>query len=294
MIKLFQNKIYNLRSNLFYLTSDNVQKLLVNLNLKFLCNLQVFIFLANITFILFLYWSNKNYLASEIALLKPQPVFNVLPVHIPTNVNPEVLSSASSFWEQYGPAIIGISCVVVAGVALYIFLSRGNPGDSPVIPDTKEVLNSNAENAIFESKLNDLTTKYDELSTKYDHQVQIFDEKLLASGLASSKKLLNLQKISNENVSDILGSFEKHYKSNHQVIFTKGDRMLSLHKEEYSKALGNVIKQVESNNQVIESSIENTEKYLTAINGSTSDSQISLEAMTIFTSFINERGKGPF
>jgi len=148
MIKLFQNKIYNLRSNLFYLISDNVQKLLVNLNLKFLCNLQVFIFLANITFILFLYWSNKKYLAAEIALLKPQPVLNVLPVHIPINVNPEVLSSASSFWEQYGPAIMGISCVVVAGVALYIFLSSGNPGDCPVIPDTQEILNSNAEKII--------------------------------------------------------------------------------------------------------------------------------------------------
>jgi hypothetical protein len=80
--------------------------------------------------------------------LKPQPVLNVLPVHIPINLNPEVLSSASSFWEQYGPAIMGISCVVVAGVALYIFLSSGNPGDCPVIPDTQEILNSNAEKII--------------------------------------------------------------------------------------------------------------------------------------------------
>jgi hypothetical protein len=148
MVKLFQNKIYKLRSDLFYLISDSVPKLLLNLNLKFLCNLQVFIFLSNLIFILFLYWSNKNYLAAEIALLKPQPVLNVLPVHIPINLNPEVLSSASSFWEQYGPAIMGISCVVVAGVALYIFLSSGNPGDCPVIPDTQEILNSNAEKII--------------------------------------------------------------------------------------------------------------------------------------------------
>ena len=143
-------------SDLFYFISDNVQKLLLNLNLKFLCNLQVFIFLGNIIFILFLYWSNKKYLAAEIALLKPQAVLNVLPVHIPISVNPEVLGSVdvnpkvldsvSPFWEQYGPVIVGVSCVLVAGVALYIFLNSGNPGDCPIIPNIQEV--SNAEEIV--------------------------------------------------------------------------------------------------------------------------------------------------